>query len=1683
MTKLLHGAGGGGGSSKKVTNSPDTLRSQDTVEFTLGLVEGPIAGLIDGPKTFYLGDTPLVSQNNDNNFDSFELHMYHGSADASVVKNALGGVSSSTTVGMNLAEATPVTRITPAVLINTIDILEIRLVFSQLFEVASDGAQRETQALFKLKYRQEGESEWINWATEGQVQKLQIRSTTTTQGSGRDGDFTNTKTTVNDLRQTGRLPGLTAVGSLADTSFSTYTQSVTGTFGKFYFAGPSGAYAYVATPGSSDLVLTPELDTFVTNQGDISVTIKGPEIISLRGKTTSQYVKELSKRVPRIDGNWEIQLTKVSADNNENLYVNMTWESFQCVTKADRSYDNLAVIRGLGVATDQFSNLPAFSGVFAGRVVKVPSNYDTVTRVYTGSWDGTFKDAHTSNPAWCAYDLLVNENYGVKAHYPALMVDRFSFYAGAQWCDVLVPRPGGGFQPRYTYNDHIKDSRQGLELVYYIVALFGGMITEDLNGTIILKVDKPTALSQIFGVESTTGDGFNYQKTDITTRANIIEVRFINPNLDFNEDIRSVQDQTLIDRNGRISLPLVAVGCLDVFEAQRRAQLRLISANTEVTMVSFSTARQGILLEPLDFIGISDSSMKWGASGRIKTVTGSTIELRDKIYLNRNSDLVCDIQTPSGIQTITVQNQGDGPYATSLEITAGTIPADLPDRAQFTLGSTVDLGLVKPFRILSINPADNEPDNYRIVAVEVNLNKYDDADNMASSGTVEYAFKATDRPDPPFGIFIASGTEHLFVTPSGTINSRIYLSWEQNPLSFTENFQISYRRLDLESFSTFNTTGTDTYIENVQDGVPYEIFIQSRSIMGKLSARSALIQHSVVGKLARPTSITGATSVQLGADVKLTIDAILDLDLKHYLIKVDDDLIGTSTTNTFRHKDVSGSSLNYEITAEDTSGNLSLVPYEFTHTIPVPGTPSVAGQFSGENYQIYITPNPTVVVPVAEYIITSNGVEVFRGAASNFRSKAFWLGSKTFEIRSVSTAGEVSSAATVTLTITAPGAIALAAQIVETNYRLTWTKPPSTLPIDYYVVTDVSTGQVIDDDLRATTFTAGIYWVGTTQLSVVAVDTAGNLGIVETQSLGIVAPSVTGFSAAVSKSMLILSWQGNKGSLPLKQFHLYEGESLISTLDATAYNKEVDWHGVKLFKVQVEDILGNLSPFVTHTETIDAPTAPSPSAVIVDQDVVLTWEEPGSEMKISHYDISQDDVIVGQVSATRFSFAATFLGTVAFSVVAVDIAGNSGTAGVVLLEVLAPSNFTVGWEVENQRIRMLWDQPTSDLPLLEYIVKREGSEIARVTSKSYALYPDWVGLEEFSVVAVDTAGNTSPGASTSVEVIAPSGPSIVPEVLDNNVLLRWSNGSGTFPVGKTEIRKGAVFDTAVVQQEVDANFAAFFEFKGGTYDYWLVNIDTSGNYGAGVKTTVFVTEPPDYILQDDFNSSFTGNLTNMVSSEEGLFFGVDPNQTFAQHFTDNGFASPQAQINAGLPFYMQPTDPSTTSKYVEYIDYGVVIPSTIIQVTPTLTQLAGDGRIQTDIEYRETTSDSWISLTDVSQAYAQNFQYARITLTLIADTGDDLIKMTALNVRLSTKIRSDAGNGSSLASESSGTTVNFDVDFLDVKSISVTPNTTSPVIGIYDFLDVPSPTTFSVYLFDKDGVRVSGDFSWTARGF
>jgi len=1904
MNKPLSGASGGGGNPTIVK---DSFRSQDTIEFIMGVCEGPVAGLVEGPKSFFLGDTPLVSQSGEPNFEMFELHTYAGASTPTRVRTALGGTASNEQVVVTLTWGVPVTRTTPVSLRGKIDRLEVRLIFNQLLRTNNSGDQLEAKAEYLIQYRKTAgaDTAWKAFvgSDTGGVKASMMSSWEYWQERDRNGSWRTTEQKIGSVPLTGNLIGkddsgataYTLPGAVSDTSLAGYTQRKDTTYGSMFFNPASSNYKFVpnnATLSALTGNATVDVTFAVANSQygyrnlvtKITLEVSRPGYISLQGKTGSSYVKEYTRRLNNTNytGDYEIRVERLSPHNDDYLFISMAWESFQCVELgADTTFENLAVVRGLGSSSNQFSSIPQFSGIWAGKIIRIPSNYNPVTRVYTGTWDGTFVWGYTDNPAWCLYDMIVDEKYGVKKHYKRVKVDRYSFYEAAQWCDVLVPRYGAdGYQPRYTYHDYIDQPREGLTACQYIASTFGAIITDDLNGTIRLKLDKATSPVQLFGPENITVEGFQYQFADITTRANDFTVTFINPELDWAQDVRQVKNDNWIEANGRIPMNFVAVGCIDPYEAQRRAYLRMLSANTEITTVSFTTTRPGILLEPYDVIGISDPDMNWGLSGRIKalgrdgvslglptgyadptqftdkisgvpssqnggalkkevvpfTTSGGVpalrvnspiasnvhispkklvtpvagrkyrvkfkarhngafvndsqnalfmnlrcyneagsfvadavrwtasfksantwqsfefvhtytrsetillpflfisairfgtagvsidvsdwefvdvtdeIHLRDPLYLTGGATYTLTVQSNNGPVEVTVQN-GPSAYSKKLLVTAGTLPDDIPSNAQFALTSNT-VGLVKPFRVLSINEDDKDPDHFTITAIEVNVNKQSDADNMSLSKSVKYSFENTMFPSRPLRVRAESGTDHLFLNKDGRVQSRIYVTWEQDPTSFVEDFEVYYRRVDRDQWSKINATGLDCYISDVQDGKPYEIYVKAVNLLGRKSPPSPTLTHTAVGKLQPPSTPTNLIILQDGPNIDLTWTGISDIDFSFYEIREGGSnwdtakKIGTSKVPSFTHTGVKDGSLIYRIKAVDTTGNYSNTALSDVFMVAKPQLPSLSVDTAGPNWVLSITPNPSDPVPVKEYIVQLNGTQVFRGAATTVQGRVTWLGARTFSVRVVNSAGVHSDPTEIDLTIQAPGGVSPQSVFAGTNAVLTWTVPTSgTLPIDHYVVRDASTSTILDDDRRATSMRVPVDWIGAKTFQIWAVDTAGNVGTKQSVTATAIGPKVQSLQSRLVRSQQTFTWNGIPGTLPIKRYHLYlgwlyndtalmtfgiagetsgtEDGQLLATVNAETWTCPVDWNGARAFYVIAEDANGNLSPPVAAYEKVDPPPAPTITSRIVYRTIRLDWENITAELRIQEYEIYRDGSLLQRVSASAATLPIDFSGTKTYRVRAIDEAGNVGAFGNHVIKIIGPSKPVLTAGFLGDQVRFEWTESVGALPIDYYRVTRGASDtlVAQIKARDYGFKANWVGAETFKVTAYDIAGNPSTPATTSLTVTAPSAPSARAEVLDNNVLLRWTHRTGTLPVVATEIRKGPTFAGATVLQQVDATFAAFFELTSDTYKYWLVEKDSAGNYGTPIALDVYVNEPPDFVLQTNFNSTLNGtrSLVSLVNGK--LYFGVSPTQTWAQHFTNESWTSPQDQVAAGYPLFLQPTSLSSPT-YVEVFDYGTVLTSSVISVTPTVQVLAGNPSLSCNIEF-STDGSTWTATNGVFRTYAQNFRYVRFTLRMVSDTRDDLLAVSAINLRLNTKLRNDAGSGTAVSTDAGGTQVNFNVSFIDIQSISVTPNSTQAYIAVYDFVDAANPTGFKVLIYNQNGVRVTAPFSWTARGY
>lgn len=353
------------------------------------------------------------------------------------------------------------------------------------------------------------------------------------------------------------------------------------------------------------------------------------------GKISGNVVQEFRIEVERKNEPYEIRITKMSQDgNNSTTFNTVSWESFQEGFVTPREYPYTALAHIHLQYSNQLTSVPSFYGIYKLIRIRVPSNYNPETREYTGEWDGTFKIAWSDNPAWCLYDFVMNDRYGVNA-YSTVTLDKWDCYEAGQWCDELVNDGRGGKQPRYTCNLLQTEATNGREFAVYLASLFNAVLVEESVGYLRLFVEKDADAVFLFTPENITEDGFSYSFTSPENRYNDIKVSFTNPEMNWESDTRRIYNQDDIDKNGRVTYDFAAVGCIREGEAMRRAYYKLITSLTEKITVTFSTNRQAQCLSNFDIILIADPVLGFSIPGRIKKLSEDrkTVYLRDSVYL------------------------------------------------------------------------------------------------------------------------------------------------------------------------------------------------------------------------------------------------------------------------------------------------------------------------------------------------------------------------------------------------------------------------------------------------------------------------------------------------------------------------------------------------------------------------------------------------------------------------------------------------------------------------------------------------------------------------------------------------------------------------------------------------------------------------------------------------------------------------------------------------------------------------------------------------------------------------------------------------------------------------------------------------------------------------------------------
>ena len=1625
MTKIIRGANtggkGGGGGGRTPTTEADSLDSKSDAKVLDLICEGEIEGLKDGLKSVFLNNTPIQNNDGTDNFSGVGYEFRNG---GSIQERIPGFDAAATTVSVN-------------------------------------------RRITKDADNNIGETETV--ATSPQPNQK--------------------------VRVVIKLPSLQNIEDDGD---------ITGTEVQF------------------------KIQMSVDNGGFVDKKTE-----TIKGRTGDMYKKAYTLDIPS-SFNTEVKIRIVrltdNASDNTRLMNETWWDTWVRLIYSSSTYPNCA-LAAISIDAQQFSSIPQRAYLVRGAKIRIPNNAtvdsETGALIYSGTWNGVLSEAvWCADPAWCLWDLLTSRRYGLGDHVLTLAeqadpqwagqaerLSKFDFYAASQYCSANNTRPNnanndygasgrhgiadgfGGFEPRFSCNVYIQGRAEAFDLINSMAAVFRAMPYWSV-GSLAMAQDKPQSSSYLFTLANITSEGFTYSGSSQRSRATAVVVKY------FDKTLRTFAYEVVEDDNnmfggqaryGVITKNVEAFACTSRSQARRVGKWLIFSEAKETEVVSFTCSLEaGVLVRPGQVIDVADP-LKAGLrrGGRITAATAS------QITVDGTAGVDTDLPQGSSVgytRTIHVlMSNGTVESRTVSSIVGNVI---VPDTAfssapnvngvwvlETSGGSSAQNLQTTQWRVVGIEEVDDL--EYKVSALAYNGSKFASIETGETLTQRDFS-NLNEIPAPPTGLNIV---EQLY-KQADQVKSKLVISWE-NVLGVSK-YEVRWRK-DNSDWHVYTKIGTNDEIPDITAG-SFEIRIYSLNATGVPSAVPLSNTTIATGKDRSPSNITNFTYT---LDPKLgfilhwdklvaTYPYFDDLDVVGYEIRTTDaewgldnndyynfvspvageNLIARVTANSYNLGFTPPSTTAYYIKAYDSQGTYSVNAASLSITILAPLEPTASATIEGNSVVI----TWTRVSEVGRYAIdyyqvskTSDFSTILETLDTTvYKREVDFTGQQNFYVRAVDISGMVS-----------PGNIAAAHNTQASNYGLavnydsgtsadlTWSERNGSTPTVAYEIAHspasiTSFAEATGNQrIQGTAFSYSVVgkrygttsqWTTTRKFWIRSVDGQGNTGAEEYYELQFAMPNAvqnltTAFKAegnALLKSELELKWEATnvRGSLNIEEYEIYRGANfasatLVLTIKALVATTQVDWNGTETFWVRAMDINGNPGTAVSIPATVTPPAAVGSFAQeVIDNNVLLNWSAAESILPILYYSIKK--------------------------------------------------------------------QQSANLPLDTIDnFKNRGEDIGTKQGLFTTVFETIAGTYTYWIAAIDSANNTGHPVSITSSVNQP------PDyILRKNV--------------------NSIFESQPSVPTIVTKTNAFAD-----QGFLFVNVDTSRTYqdhfiGDGSSGS------PEF---PNWNSFGPNEIYGLPSAQSGDFeeildygttlAGTKVTMTFTgQHVA--GGATTTAKIStsptgpsdtpAGSYNWTDFPLPATTSSIIthsafgtafRYIKFKFDFVSTgrddLLKVTSLNMRLdtkqitdSGNGAARTERAATYTKNGTTITIAQNSHGYAVN-QLVSLNFTSGTHSQDGVYKVTAITTNTFTvsqyynssnilvTVGSSNTNGN-VTLDAGGTALKFNLDFVDVASITVTPSGTTPLIAIYDFLDNADPVFFKVLLYDTSGNRSNGNFSWTARG-
>lgn len=622
----------------------------------------------------------------------------------------------------------------------------------------------------------------------------------------------------------------------------------------------------------------PQLTSQNTSNGDItgaSVTVaidvqpsggSFTQVLSdtITGKTTSRYQR--SYRVP-LTGNapWNIRVRRVSPDSTSSAIQDaLYWDTFTEITDEKLRYPNSAIVASI-IDSSQFSNIPNRGFDLKLLRIKIPVNATVRadgSLTYSGTWDGTFRVAWSSNPAWCFYDMLTNDRYGLGAFVDESQVDKWALYTIGRYCDELVPTGFGGTEPRFTCNLYLQTRNEAYQVMQDMASIFRGL-TYWAGGQVVPVQDAPSDPVALYTNSNVVDGLFTYTGSSLKTRHTVALVAWNDPKDFYRQKIEYVEDATGIQRYGVIESNIVATGCTSRGQAHRVGKWLLYSESNETETVTFRTGLDGVTVRPGQIIKIHDQDrVGQRLGGRVASATSTTVTVDSAFTPGVGVFYTLYVMAPSGTVSIAPVASISGAVLTLSEaITAPAVGA-----VWMVTSNAVNL---QTFRVVSIT--ENSDGTFDMTALKHDAGKYAFVENDLALNPASISLLSSP-PDTPQNL---KAEESLYQT-SVDVRTLITVSWQSVPRA--SRYLVQYTR-DNGNLTPLPETGSNAI--EIRDALPgaYMFYVAAISDLGRRSTTGSL-SKTIYGKTAPPKDVEDFALASISGGVaNLTWSKSEDLDV------------------------------------------------------------------------------------------------------------------------------------------------------------------------------------------------------------------------------------------------------------------------------------------------------------------------------------------------------------------------------------------------------------------------------------------------------------------------------------------------------------------------------------------------------------------------------------------------------------------------------------------------------------------------------------------------------------------------------------------------------------------------------------------------------------------------------------